>query len=69
VKSYEIAAQIAKLHLPIGHPLGKTIHESLLKAQGKVKFSQTTSMLRGLLRKERAVKFQMRRELPHKAAT
>jgi hypothetical protein len=26
-------------------------------------------MLRGLLRKERAVKFQMKRELPHKAAT
>lgn len=51
------------------HPLGKTIQDSLLKAQGKIKYSQTTSMLRGLLRKERAVKFQMKRDVPHKAAT
>jgi hypothetical protein len=65
VRSYEIAEQIAKLHLPEGHPLGKTIHESLLKAQGRAKFNQTSHMMRGLIRKERAVKFQMKRELPH----
>jgi len=68
VRSYEIAEQIAKLHLPEGHPLGKTIHESLMKAQGRAKFNQTSHMMRGLIRKERAVKFQMKRELPHQQA-
>ena len=39
VRSYEISLQIAKLHLPQGHPLSKTIQESLLKVQGRAKFN------------------------------
>lgn len=56
VKSYEIAQTIAVIHMPKSHPLIGTIADSLKKVYGKLKFQQTTHMLRGIIRNEKSVK-------------
>lgn len=64
VTSYDIAAQIARINMPAGHPLIGTIEDSLKKARGKLNYSQTTHIMRNLIRNEKAVKHLMYKEQP-----
>lgn len=60
LKSYEIAQTIAHIHMPHNHPLIATISDSVKKVQGRLKYNQTTHMLRGIIRFEKSVKNHMR---------
>jgi hypothetical protein len=64
VTSYDIAAQIARINMPAGHPLIGTIEDSLKKARGKLNYSKTTHIMRNLIRNEKAVKHIMYKEQP-----
>lgn len=42
--------------MPAGHPLSRTIEESLLKVEGRAKMRETQKVVRGMVRREGAVK-------------
>lgn len=48
--------------MPQGHPLCKTVQESLEKVKERAKYTQTAHMMRGLIRREKAVRFTRRKE-------
>ena len=54
IKSYEVALEIAKVHLGKNHGLTHTINDNLDKVQSKQKSQETAHMLRNFMRKEKA---------------